>query len=142
MDETGANDTTDARKTREVTPEHKAAMIQGRTETRVVRQYLEAIESVRKPRGRRRSKEALQDKLNAIEEQLASAKPIDRLHLSQDRIDLQKALEIAEQNVDLAELEEAFISIAASYGERKGLSYQAWREVGVEARVLHEAGIS
>lgn len=134
------SDASAERKTREVTPEHKAAMIQGRTETRVVRQYLEALE-VRQSGGRRRSKESLQKKLAAVEQGLESTDAVGRLHLVQERIDLQKAIEAAEQNVDIDELESGFIGIAASYSERKGVSYQAWREVGVSKTVLEAAGI-
>lgn len=129
------------RKPREVTPEHKAAMIQGRTEARIVRQYLEALEGVRKSGGRRRSPEALQKKLAAVEQELESADAVGRLHLFQERIDLQKAIEAAEQNVDIDELESAFVDIAASYSERRGISRQAWREVGVPPKVLQTAGI-
>ena len=137
MSEGGASS---GRKTREVTPEHKAAMIQGRTETRIVRQYLEALE-VRQSGGRRRSKESLQKKLAAVEQDLESADAVGRLHLVQERINLQKAIDAAEQNVDIDELENGFIDIAASYSERKGISYQAWREVGVSPKVLQAAGI-
>ena len=138
MSESGAGA---GRKAREVTPEHKAAMIQGRTETRVVRQYLEALEGVRQSGGRRRSKETLQKKLAAVEQELESADSVSRLHLIQERIDLQRAIEAAEQSVDIHELEGAFIDVAASYSERKGISYQAWREVGVPPKVLHTAGL-
>lgn len=137
MSEGGASS---ERKAREVTPEHKAAMIQGRTETRVVRQYLEALE-VRQSGGRRRSKESLQKKLAAVEQDLESADAVGRLHLIQERINLQKAIDAAEQNLDIDELESGFIDIAASYSERKGVSYQAWREVGVPPKVLQAAGI-
>ncbi|MCY3805201.1 MAG: hypothetical protein OXG55_17490 [bacterium] len=134
------SDASSERKAREVTPEHKAAMIQGRTETRVVRQYLEALE-VRQSGGRRRSKESLQKKLAAVEQDLESAGAVGRLHLVQERINLQKAIDAAEQSVDIDELENGFIDVAASYSERKGISYQAWREVGVSAKVLQAAGI-
>ena len=137
MSEGGASS---ERKAREVTPEHKAAMIQGRTETRVVRQYLEALE-VRQSGGRRRSKESLQKKLAAVEQDLESADAVGRLHLIQERINLQKAIDAAEQNLDIDELESGFIDIAASYSERKGVSYQAWREVGVPPKVLQAASI-
>lgn len=137
MSEGGASS---GRKTREVTPEHKAAMIQGRTETRVVRQYLEALE-MKQSGGRRRSKESLQKKLATVEKDLESAEAVGRLHLIQERINLQKAIEAAEQNLDIDELENDFIDIAASYSERKGVSYQAWREVGVPPKVLQAAGI-
>ena len=39
------------------------------------------------------------------------------------------------------EEERAFVEAAAPYGERKGISYKAWREVGVPAAVLKRAGI-
>ncbi len=31
---------------------------------------------------------------------------------------------------------------AKSYGERKGISYEAWRQLGVPAEVLKRAGIT
>lgn len=40
-----------------------------------------------------------------------------------------------------ADLEEAFIAVAADWAERKRISYAALREVGVPARVLREAGV-
>lgn len=43
---------------------------------------------------------------------------------------------------DVAALEQDFIKVAAEYGRRKGISYAAWREVGVAPAVLKEAGIS
>jgi hypothetical protein len=46
-----------------------------------------------------------------------------------------------EEAVDLAALEEGFMHAARGYGERKGLSYAAWRAAGVDATVLRRAGI-
>ena len=135
------HDDSSEQKAREVTPEHKAAMSQGRTETRVVRHYLEAVVGIKQGSGRRRSKATLERKLAAVEEELATADPVRRLHLVQERLDLSKALEAAEQTVDMEQLESDFVAIAASYSERKGISYQAWREVGVDAKVLRTAGI-
>jgi hypothetical protein len=43
---------------------------------------------------------------------------------------------------ELEALEAAFISVAGPYSERKGLTYAAWRAVGVAPRVLRGAGIS
>jgi len=34
------------------------------------------------------------------------------------------------------------VEVAKSYSSRKGISYAAWREVGVEPAVLKKAGIS
>ncbi len=44
--------------------------------------------------------------------------------------------------LDMDALEEGFVSSAAGYSERKGISYAAWREAGVPAAVLKRAGIS
>lgn len=129
------------RKTREVTAEHKAAMIQGRTETRTIRHYLEALDSLKQAGGRRRSKETLEKKLASVEQQIEAADAVGRLHLVQERLDLVKAIEAAGQSIDIEELEGAFVQVAGSYSERKGISYQAWREVGVPPKVLHAAGI-
>ena len=39
-------------------------------------------------------------------------------------------------------VEAAFVDVAKSYSDRQGISYSAWREVGVEASVLKRAGIA
>ena len=70
------------------------------------------------------------------------ADAITRLHMVQERLDLVAAIEAAEATVDLAPLEEGFVGAAAAYGERKGISHAAWREVGVPADVLKRAGIT
>ena len=45
------------------------------------------------------------------------------------------------EDVDMGELESGFVKAAASYGGRRGISYAAWREVGVPAAALKAAGI-
>ena len=42
---------------------------------------------------------------------------------------------------DIEALEASFIAVAAPYSARKGLTYAAWRAVGVEPRVLRAAGV-
>jgi hypothetical protein len=44
--------------------------------------------------------------------------------------------------VDLSALEAAFVKTAGAYSDRKGISYAAWRELGVPADVLKRANIS
>jgi len=63
------------------------------------------------------------------------------VHLVQERADLQDALDATESNVDIGQLEKAFVKAAAPYSERKGITYATWREVGVPAAVLEKAGI-
>lgn len=125
-----------------MTPDHKEALAQGREESRAVKRYLEALETSRPRRGRRRTPESIDKQLAAIEEKLAAADALTRLKLLQDRIDLQKELTGAGEEMDLTSLEESFVKVAKAYGERKGISYAVWREVGVDPAVLKRAGIS
>ncbi len=84
----------------------------------------------------------MKKRLAAVEDEIAAADPLKRLHLVQERLDLQAALEASESTVDIAALEKEFVSAAATYSERKGISYSAWRELGVPSNVLDKAGIS
>ena len=120
---------------------HKEALAIGREEGRAVRQYLEALEAHKPKRGRKRSPETIQKRLNQIEEKLDSADPLSRVHLVQERMNLQLELAAKDAVVDLAALEEDFIRAAKNYAERKGISYAAWREAGVDAGVLRRSGI-
>jgi hypothetical protein len=122
--------------------EHKAALAEGRDQGRAVRRYLEALEANKPKRGRKRSPDSMKKRLAAVEDEIAAADPLKRLHLVQERLDLQAALEASESTVDIAALEKEFISAAATYSERKGISYSAWRELGVPSNVLDKAGIS
>jgi hypothetical protein len=83
----------------------------------------------------------MQKRLAAIDERLATADPLTRLHLVQERMDLEHELSMGDNGVDLAELEEAFVAAAEPYGRRKGITYTAWREAGVDPAVLRRAGI-
>lgn len=124
-----------------MTDEHKAALAEGREQGRAVRCYLEALESHRPKRGRRRAPESVERHLVRIEEELGEADALRRLHLIQERIDLERELAALDEGVHLSELEEAFVAAARPYGERKGITYEAWRQAGVEASVLKRAGI-
>lgn len=122
--------------------EHKAALAEGRNQGRAVRRYLEALDRHRPKRGRKRTRDSIQRRLGRIEEELASADPLKRLQLIQERLDLTTELGSFEEQVDLSGLEADFVKAAAAYSERKGISYAAWRELGVEPAVLKRAGIS
>jgi hypothetical protein len=84
----------------------------------------------------------MRQRIAAIAGELATADPMSQLQLVQERMDLDAALATAESVVDLTALEDGFARAAAHYGERKGISYAAWREVGVPAALLKRAGIS
>ena len=123
--------------------EHKAALAEGREQGRVVRRYLEALESQHTKRGRKRSTESITARLVTVDEQLADADPLRRLQLIQERMDLEAELGAAQgDGVELEELEAAFVQVAAAYAARKGIGYEAWRSVGVAPSVLRAAGIA
>ena len=84
----------------------------------------------------------MQKRLDRIDVELVSADPLKRLQLIQERLDLKQELETAGQAVDLSGIEQDFVDAAAAYSKRKGISYAAWRELGVEPVVLKRAGIS
>lgn len=125
-----------------MTDEHKAALERGRAEGRIVRDYLEGLRNSKPKRGRKRTPDSIKKRLDAIEDALADATAIDELQLIQERRDLTAELEQMDAGVDLTELEDAFVGVAQAYGDRKGISYASWREVGVSAATLKRADIN
>ena len=120
---------------------HKAALAEGREQGRAVRRYLEALEAHKPKRGRKRTSESVKKRLIVIEDKLPDADPLSRLQLVQERLNLQRELAAADTTIDLTTLEDEFVAAAGPYGQRKGISYAAWREAGVDPAVLRKAGI-
>ena len=121
--------------------EHKAALAKGRRESHAVKRYLEALGS-RKP-GRPVTPERLRDRIaelgTKIEEE---SDPLKALEMRQQKIDAEASLAHAEAAEDMSHLEKAFVKVAKSFSERKGISYSAWRQSGVPADILRRAGIA
>ena len=114
----------------------------GRAESASVRHYLEALETSKPKRGRKRTPASIDKRLGSIEDQLVNADALTKLHLLQEQKDLtDERLRVAKVK-DLTALEKQFIKVAQAYGERKGISYGTWRAAGVSAHVLQAAGIS
>jgi uncharacterized protein YicC (UPF0701 family) len=124
-----------------MTDAHKQALALGREQGRIVRHYLEAIEAHKPKRGRKRTPETMQKRLDDIEKKLPNVDPLTRLQLVQERLNLQRDLSTAADTIDLTGLEQEFVAVAADYGARKGIGYAAWREAGVDSAVLKQAGI-
>jgi hypothetical protein len=125
-----------------MTVEHKQALAVGREESRAVRRYLEAIEAHKPKRGRKRTSDGIEARLRQIDDRLPSADPLTRVHLAQEKLNLEAELASKAETVDLDALEDGFVGSAKSYGERKGITYAAWRAAGVDANVLRRAGIA
>jgi hypothetical protein len=130
------------RKKRTVTDTHKAAMAEGRTQSRAIAAYLDALDTHKPKRGRKRTPDSIDKRLAAIDKSLETANPIKRLSLIQERLDLLNEKESLAGNVDLSEFEDEFVAAAKGYSDRKGISYAAWRELGVPPAILKRAGIS
>lgn len=114
-----------------------------KTEVAAVRDYLKALEQNAPRRGRRRTPESVERQLAVLEGEMEGASVTKRLGLIQERIDLEADLEALQQagSVNLSALEAGFATHAAAYGGRRGISYAAWREVGVSSATLKSAGI-
>ena len=121
---------------------HKAALAKGREEGRIVRRYLEALESTKPRRGRKRTPESIKRRLTSIDTSIVDTDPLARLHLIEEKQRLEAELTSSGDTLDLGALEKSFIKVARPYGERKGISYSAWRAVGVSAPVLQQAKIA
>lgn len=130
-----------ARKKMVMTPAHKKALAEGRELGRGVKTYLEALEANRPKRGRQRTPDSIKKRLGAIRAAVPDSPPLQRLQLVQEELDLEAELERLQAKVDLSGLEREFVRVAKPYSKRKGISYAAWRELGVSADVLKKAGI-
>ena len=121
--------------------EHKAAIAQGRRESKAIKAYLEAI-SVPKRRGRPVTPESLEARIADLDQRIRNeSDPLARVDLYQARLDTQETLDQLAETVDLDALEAGFVEYAASYSTRKGITWPAWREAGVSAAVLRAAGV-
>lgn len=125
-----------------MTPEHKEAIRQGRKESSAVNAYLELLSQ---GAGQRRSADpsAIQRRLKATEDRLAGeSNRLRQLELIQQKMNLESALKANSGDPDEVKVRQEFIKVAAAYGKRHGISYKAWRAIGVPASVLKQAGIS
>jgi hypothetical protein len=126
---------------KKMSDEHKAALAKGREQGRAVRDYLAALEQERKP-GRRVDRGTVEKRITEVQAKVdEEPDPAKRVELIQRRLDLEEQLVAMQEEVDVDELERGFVGAAAEYSERKGISYTAWREAGVPASVLKEAGV-
>jgi hypothetical protein len=120
--------------------EQKAALAEGRRQARAIKKYLKAIGS-RKP-GRPQTREGLKSRLERLNVKLETTdNPLEEVELIQTRLDIERALANIDESQDMDQLEADFVDTAAAYSERKGITYTAWREFGVPAKVLRSAGI-
>jgi hypothetical protein len=108
-----------------------------------IRAYLKALEASKAPQPRgRRTVEYLQRKIDAVPAEMeAASDPLKKVKLAQERLELQAELESRTAVQELDKLEAVFVENAAQMSLEHGLSYAAWRDVGVPSQVLSKAGI-
>ena len=120
---------------------HKKALANGRTEGRIIREYLEIVEAIKPKRGRRRTPESITKRLSVIATELKTADPVTKVRLIQERLNLRTELAGMKTKAEVATAEARFIKVARSFSERNDITYDAWREFGVTPAVLKRAGI-
>lgn len=130
------------RRTTKMSQDHKDALAKGREASRAVRAYLDALEANKPKRGRRRSPQSIQKRLDDIEHELADASAFQRLNLLAEAERLQTSLDQLAPGADLGPLRRGFVKWARTYGEAKGISYATWRAAGVSAEDLKAAKIT
>lgn len=105
-----------------------------------MRRYLQALNAHSRD-GAGQTTEGMQRRIDVIDVELATAAPAARVRLIQERMDLYAQLKAVARS-SLEELEQEFVCAAGSYSLRKGITYEAWREVGVDDSVLARAGLT
>ena len=116
---------------------------QEKADNKAVRDYLDALVTNAPKRGRKRTTDNVKARISAIGEAMGNASATKRLDLVQERLDLEAELDAMARagSVDMGGLEAGFVKSAASYGSGRGISYAAWREMGVHATTLKAAGV-
>lgn len=122
---------------------HKRALAEGRAMSATVDRYLRLINTPKR-RGRKVSAATLEQRLALAHKRLPTATGLERVYAAQEIRDLKaKIAQLpAGDGANRTRAEAAFVKIAKAFGERRGLTYGAWRDAGVPADVLRRAGIS
>jgi hypothetical protein len=120
---------------------HKNALANGRTEGRIIREYLEIVEATKPKRGRRRTPESITKRLAIIATELKTADPVTKVRLIQERLNLRNELAGMKTKTEVGTAEVRFVKVARSFSVRNDITYDAWREFGVTPAVLKRAGI-
>ena len=112
-----------------------------RLQTRVMREYLDGLESVTPQRGKGRKKSPEQ-RIEEAKQGLATENDnLTRVLLLQKLRDAEQEKEMRD-TVNMQSREDAFVEHLLAYSERKGVSYKTWRDAGVPAHVLRRGGLS
>lgn len=131
----------------ESTSEARALMVQRAAETRRVRAYLEALNTIK--RGNRRlgprlTQEQIQEKIARYKQEAAQEPdPLKALLLLQRARNFENWTEVLDDVglPHLKEMEDSFVEVALAFSKRHGVEYKTWRDAKVPADVLKRARI-
>jgi hypothetical protein len=99
------------------------------------------LEANKPRRGRQRTPATIEKQLTQVRTELRDATGMKKLELVARRIGLESELDAKQTHADLSGLRKNFARYAASYAQRKGIPKQAFREAGVPAADIRDAGI-
>ena len=120
---------------------HKAALAKGREEGRSCARYLEALESTKPRRGRKRTPDSIRSRLATIDPHCPQPSHWPASIWSKRSSASRPNSPTAVTPWTWPHWKRPSSRWPAVYGERKGISYSAWRTVGVSASVLQQAKI-
>lgn len=122
---------------------HKKALAEGRSLSATVDAYLAAINTPKR-RGRKVSKATLEQRFAQAQSHAKSATGLERLLAAKQVRDLQARLAHLSTTTatDIKSLESAFVKVAKTFSENRGIRWSAWRDAGVPGDVLQKAGIA
>lgn len=121
---------------------HKRALANGRTEGRIIREYLDIVEATKPRRGRRRTPDSIARRLDKIANEIEVADALTRVRLVQERLNLTTELKAMKSKDEVAKAEAKFVKVAKSFSRRNDITWRAWTEFGVSPVVLKKAGIA
>lgn len=122
-----------------MTQAHKDKLAEGRRQGKTIGAYLEALEANKPRRGRK--VDASPKRLAQLDSEINAAFGLRKLELVQQKLELEQVASASNGGPDIDALRTDFVKVAKDYSNRKGISYAAWRQIGVPADALREAGI-
>jgi hypothetical protein len=125
-------------------PSRKSSSDNGLSDEEVeatIRRYLSLLDIHPSRRGRKRSVDGVRRRIAELRESPPATDPIVRLEQIQERMDLEAELERLSAAEDLRALEDDFVAVLGGYAQKKGITYDALKEIGVATVVLRRAGL-
>ena len=112
------------------------ARLAARSETGVVRAYLEGLNA---QKDLYQGRYSLEDRLDKVEKRLKNSSDVIEEMLSMQK--RKEILDLINKQPAIVALESEFVKVAKSFSDRRGISPPVWKEMGVPTDVLKRSGI-